>query len=110
MLFLNMQKKYDEVMRLKEQGYNNFQISKMLGLGNSTVKRYVDGESNPYKELPFKKITEQKRLQVIDMYFNKNIPIKEISEIFNVSRFTIEHCINNYKYANTEVSQGIKET
>lgn len=104
------QKKYDEVMKLKEQGYNNFQISKMLGLGSSTVKRYVDGVSNPYKELPFKKITEEKRLEIIDMYFNKNIPIKEISRVFNVSKFTIEHYINNYKYANTEVIEEIKKS
>ena len=98
------QKKYDEVMELKKQGYNNFQISKMLGIGSSTVKRYVDGDVNPYEELPFKKITEEKRLEIIDMYFNKDIPIKEISRLFNVSKFTIEYYINNYKYANTEVN------
>jgi len=98
------QRKYDEVIDLKKQGYNNFQISKILGIGSSTVKRYVDGEVNPYKELPFKKITEEKRLEIIDMYFNRNIPIKEISRMFNVSKNTIEHYINNYKYANTEVN------
>lgn len=99
------QRKYDEVMDLKKQGYNNFQISKMLGIGSSTVKRYVDGEVNPYNELPFKKITEEKRLEIIDMYFNKDIPIKEISRVFNVSKFTIEYYVNNYKYADTELTK-----
>ena len=103
------QRKYDEVMNLKKQGYNNFQISKILGIGSSTVKRYVDGEVNPYNELPFKKITKEKRLEIIDMYFNKEIPIKEISKLFNVSKNTVEYYINNYKYANTEVSQRTKK-
>ena len=43
------------------------------------------------------------------MYFNKEIPIKEISKLFNVSKNTVEYYINNYKYANTEVSQRSKE-
>lgn len=98
------QKLYDEVMKLYSEGYNPYNISKILDIGNSTVNRYIKNQSNPYDELNFKKIKEKDKLTIIDLYFNKNISIKEIANLYNVSKNTIENCISHYKHANTEVS------
>ena len=97
------QKIYNEVFYLKSQGINNYQISKKLKISPNTVRRYLNGENNPYKELPFKKITEDIKKDIIDLYFNKDISCIELSKMFNVSSNTILSVINNYKYANTEV-------
>lgn len=94
---------YNKVFELKSQGINNYQISKKLKISPSTVDRYLKGENNPYKESPFKKITEKIKGNIIELYFNKNKTSIEIAEIYEVSSNTILSVINNYKYANTEV-------
>lgn len=94
---------YREIFKLKSQGINNYQISKKLNISPNTVNRYLKGENNPYKELPFKKITEILKQDIINLYFNENKNSIEIAEEYNVSSNTILSVINNYKYANTEV-------
>lgn len=98
------QEMYDKTIQLYNEGYKPYVISKMLNIGNTTVNRYIKGENNPYKELNFKKIKEKDRQNILNMYFNEKFPIKEIAEKYSVSRNTIEFYINNYKYANTEIS------
>lgn len=95
---------YDKVHELYDMGYKKYTISKMLNISPSTVDRYLSGSNNPYLELPYKKITEDKRMYIFDMFFNKNMPIKDIAKKLQVSRNTIETYINQYKYANTEVT------
>ena len=94
---------YKKVFELKSQGINNYQISKELNISPSTVDRYLKGENNPYKELPFKKITENLKENIINLYFDKKKTSIEIAEVYKVSSNTILSVINNYKYANTEV-------
>lgn len=94
---------YDDIIKLKNEGVNNYQISKILKISPSTVSRYLNRETNPYNELPFKKITKKIENEIIDLYFNKNMTSKEIAEIYNISDTTIMSFINHYKYANTEV-------
>lgn len=98
------QKLYDQTIALYNKGYKPYTISKILKIGNTTVNRYIKGENNPYKELNFKKIKYKEKEEILHMYFNEQIPIKEIATKYNVARNTIEFYINNYKYANTEVS------
>ena len=94
---------YNKVFELNSKGFNNSQISKKLNISGSTVKRYLTGENNPYKELPYKKITEDIKNDIIKLYFNENNTFSKIAEKYNVSTNTISTVINNYKYANTEV-------
>lgn len=94
---------YKKVFELKSQGVNNYQIYKKLNISPNTVKRYLKGDNNPYKELPFKKITEELKEDIIKLYFNDNKASIEIAEKYKVSSNTILSVINNYKYANTEV-------
>lgn len=100
---LKYQNIYDEVFRLHDEGINNYQISKILKISPSTVQRYLTGENNPYKELPFKKVKNNIKDEIIDMYFNKNISSADIGKKYQISRASIMSFINNYKYANTEV-------
>lgn len=94
---------YEQIIKLYKDGINKYQISKILNISPSIVSRYLKNESNPYKELPFKKITNDIKNEIINLYFNKNMSSIEISKIYNVSDNTIMSYINNYKYANTEV-------
>lgn len=94
---------YDNVFKLKEEGYNNYNISKILSISPSTVTRYLEGKNNPYKELPFRKITDNDKKNIIHLYNNENKNSYEIGQIYNVSPITIMSVVNNYKYANTEV-------
>lgn len=95
---------YDKVHELYKIGHKKYTISKMLNISPSTVDRYLNGSNNPYLELPYKKITTEKKMSILDMFFNENIPIKDIAKKLQVSRNTIETYINQYKYANTEVT------
>ena len=94
---------YDEVYRLNSQGINNYQISKILKISPSTVQRYLTKENNPYKELPFKKVTSKIENEIIDFYYNKNKTVNEIATILDITDTTVRDYINKYKYANTEV-------
>lgn len=95
---------FDNVHELYDKGYKKYTISKILNISPSTVSRYLSGHSNPYLELPYKKITDEKKSKIIDMFFNDDIEIKDIARKLQVSRNTIETYINQYKYANTEVT------
>lgn len=94
---------YDEVHKLYNDGYKKYHIYKKLNISPSTVDRYLKDKNNPYKELSYKKITKDIEKELIDMYFNKNISIKDISNDLNASRNTVESYINKYKHANTEI-------
>lgn len=97
------QKIYDDVFKLHSEGLNNEQISKKLNIGHSTVARYLKNETNPYKELPYKKINKELKDNIIDLYFNKNKSSTYISKKYNISTTTVLNTINNYKYVDTEV-------
>lgn len=95
---------YDKVFEYYNNGVNKYQISKILNISPSTVGRYLSGRNNPYDDLPFKKITEEVREEILKLYFEKNKTFVEISEILKISRTVISGFIFKYKYANTEVS------
>lgn len=101
---------YDEVMKLYNKGYNPHQITKMLNLNSGTAYNYINGKTNPYKDLPYKKIKNEDIPIIIDLYFNKNKTVYEIANKFKVSRNTIETIISHYKNVNTEVNQEIKKS
>ncbi len=86
---------YDKVWELHNKGLKNYHIAKELKISPSTVQRYLDNSSNPYKELPFKKIKE--------MYFEKGMSGADIAKELHISDTTIMSHINHIKYANTEV-------
>ncbi|MGL5381069.1 GIY-YIG nuclease family protein [Clostridium sp.] len=95
---------YNKVMSLYDEGLKPYQISKILGVENTTIVGYVSGKSNPYNELSYKKIKNEDKIEIIRLYFEESLTAKKIGEIFGVSKNTIESVINNYKYANTEVN------
>lgn len=95
---------YNEVFRLHNKGINNYTISKILNISPSTVGRYLTNENNPYRELPYKKVTKSVEKEIISLYFSKNMTIKEISKLLKITDTTVRDYINKYKYANTEVS------
>jgi group I intron endonuclease len=99
----NYQEIYDKVFELHEKGVKNYHISKQLHISPSTVQRYLTGQNDPYKDLPFKKVTDDIKDNIIDMYFNQNKTSTEIGDIYNITYTTVMSFINNYKYANTEV-------
>ena len=90
-------------------GHTLTEISKILGIGTSTVSRYVKGINNPNKELPFKKISKNDHPRILKLHFNENKTFGEIAKIFNVSDTTIGSLVNYYKYTDAEVIKGIKE-
>lgn len=98
------QKIYDKVFQLYNQGFKKYHIAKYLNISPSTVERYLSGKNNPYKDLPFKKVTKNIQNNIINLYFNKHKTSTEIGDIYNISHSTIMSFINNYKYANTEVN------
>lgn len=100
----NRKKIYDKVMSLYNKGVCPYKISKMLNIDNSTVVGYTSGKSNPYRELPYKKIKKNEREEIIYLYFEEGLTVYNIAEKYNVSRNTIETIISNHKYANSEVN------
>lgn len=94
---------YDKVYELYSNGENKFSISKILDISPSTVSRYLNGENNPYKDLPFKKIIKEFYPKIISMYYNDKMSQEEIAKVYNVRHTTISNIINNHKYVNTEV-------
>lgn len=101
---------YNQIIDLYNKGYNRNQISIILNQPTTTVYRYTkEGfDIHKNKTLPFKKVTEDVEKYIINEYFNKNKPIKDIAQELNLSKNTIEFYVN--RYANTEVSQEIKES
>ena len=100
---LNIRKEnYDIVQNFKNKGYNPNQISKMTGIPSTTVYRYYKNEVNPYNELPCKKVNKDIINKVVKLYHNYNQT--EISSIVGLSRTTVKNIIDNYEYANTEIT------
>lgn len=70
---LNIRRKnYDNVQKLKNEGYNPNQISKMIGVSATVVYRYYKNEVNPYNELPYKKTNKDIINKVIKLCHNYN--------------------------------------
>ena len=75
--------KYNKIFELHNQGVNNYQISKIVGVSASTVQRYLSGEQHPLNKPSNKKITDEIEDKVIDMYFNDNLGSVEIGKILD---------------------------
>lgn len=95
---------YDECHRLHNDGYINYDISKILNISPSSVQRYLTNFSNPYEDPSYKKITKNIENEILKMYINDKKPVKFLAGYFNVSENTIRDYINKNKYVNTEVS------
>lgn len=93
---------YNKVQQLKEQGYRPSEIIKILGISSSVVYRYYKEEVNPNKNLSYKKVDSGITNKIIKLSEQYNY--SEIGKIVNLSRTTVKNVIDNYKYANTEVS------
>lgn len=83
---------------------SNSDIAEKVNISLSTVYHYLSNNSNPYKELSYKKINKTNEDNIIDLYFNKNLTAKEIGSKYNISDATVMSFINNYKYTNTEIT------
>ena len=96
--------KYNKIFELHNQGVNNYQISKMVGVSASTVQRYLSGEQHPLNKPSNKKITDKIEDKVIDMYFNNNLGSVEIGKILDLSKTTVMNIVNNFKNNSTTLS------
>ena len=96
--------KYNKIFELHNQGVNNYQISKIVGVSASTVQRYLSGEQHPLNKPSNKKITDEIEDKVIDMYFNDNLGSVEIGEILDLSKTTVMNIVNNFKNKSTSLS------
>lgn len=96
--------KYNKIFELHNQGVNNYQISKIVGVSASTVQRYLSGEQHPLNKPSNKKITDEIEDKVIDMYFNDNLGSVEIGEILDLSKTTVMNIVNNFKNKSTALS------
>lgn len=99
--------KYNKIFELHNQGINNYQISKIVGVSPSTVQRYLSGVQHPLNKPSNKKVTKELSNKIIDMYFNRNLGSIEIGKTLDISKTTVMNVINSYKYqstASTEVS------
>ena len=97
-------KKYDEILNLFNNGYSAKEIQKITKYPRTTIENYINGRTNPHKEVPYKKVTKEIEDNIIKMYFIENITVKDISNKFNLSENTINDYINRHKYANTEIT------
>ncbi len=95
-------KNYNMVQQLKEKGYRPCQIAKILGISSSVVYRYYKGEANPNNRLPYEKVNDELINKII--LFSDEYNYSQIAKIIGLSRTTIKNVLDNYKYANTEVS------
>ena len=96
--------KYNKIFELHNQGVNNYQISKIVGVSASTVQRYLSGEQHPLNKPSNKKITDEIEDKVIDMYFNDNLGSVEIGKILDLSKTTVMNIVNNFRNKNTAPS------
>ena len=96
--------KYNKIFELHNQGVNNYQISKIVGVSASTVQRYLSGEQHPLNKPSNKKITDEIEDKVIDMYFNNNLGSVEIGKILDLSKTTVMNIVNNFKNKSTAPS------
>ena len=98
--------KYNKIFELHNQGVNNYQISKIVGVSASTVQRYLSGEQHPLNKPSNKKITDEIEDKVIDMYFNDNLGSVEIGKILDLSKTTVMNIVNNFKNKSTTPSRA----
>jgi transposase len=96
--------KYNKIFELHNQGINNYQISKIVGVSPSTVQRYLSGEQHPLNKPSNKKITDEIESKVIDMYFNDNLGSVEIGKLLDLSKTTVMNIVNNFKNKSTTLS------
>lgn len=96
--------KYNKIFELHNQGVNNYQISKIVGVSASTVQRYLSGEQHPLNKPSNKKITDEIEDKVIDMYFNDNLGSVEIGKILDLSKTTVMNIVNNFRNKSTAPS------
>ena len=93
---------YNKVQQLKKEGYKPCDIIKILGISSSVVYRYYKNEVNPNSKLPYEKVNDKIKKDILLLSESHNY--SEIEKIIGISRTTIKNVIDNYKYANTEVS------
>lgn len=98
------QEMYLKTKELAKQGLKAPAIAKELNIGTTTVYRYLRDENNPFKELPYKKITKDLEPIIKDLYFNQGKTIVEIAKMMGVAETTMGVHITNYKHVNTEVN------
>lgn len=96
--------KYNKIFELHNQGVNNYQISKIVGVSPSTVQRYLSGEQHPLNKPSNKKITDEIESKVIDMYFNDSLGSVEIGKLLDLSKTTVMNIVNNFKNKSTALS------
>ena len=96
--------KYNKIFELHNQGVNNYQISKIVGVTASSVQRYLSGEQHPLNKPSNKKITDEIEDKVIDMYFNNNLGSVEIGKILDLSKTTVMNIVNNFRNKSTAPS------
>lgn len=89
--------KYTKIFELHNQGVNNYQISKIVGVSPSTVQRYLSGEQHPLNKPSNKKVNTELSNKIIDMYFNKNLGSIEIGKLLDISKTTVMNVINSFK-------------
>ena len=90
-------KKYNKIFELHNQGINNYQISKLVHVSPSTVKRYLSGEQHPMNKPGNLKVTDDVKDKILQLYFKDNLGSVEISKQLDMSKTTVMSVINQYK-------------
>lgn len=99
---------------INKTGYSESIVSKCIHKYRKVPnKNYNDERINIYNQIIdlYNKGYNRNQISIIlniNEYFNKNKSIKDIAQELNLSKNTIEFYVN--RYANTEVSQEIKES
>ena len=89
--------KYNKIFELHNQGINNYQISKLVHVSPSTVKRYLSGEQHPMNKPGNLKVTDDVKDKILQLYFKDNLGSVEISKQLDMSKTTVMSVINQYK-------------
>lgn len=90
-------KKYNKIFELHNQGINNYQISKLVHVSPSTVKRYLSGEQHPMNKPGNLKVTDDVKDKILQLYFKDSLGSVEISKQLDMSKTTVMSVINQYK-------------
>lgn len=88
--------KYNKIFELHNSGINNYQISKIVGVSPSTVKRYLVEGVHPLNRASNKKINDELENKVINLYFTDNIGSVEIGKRLDISKTTVMNIVNKY--------------
>lgn len=81
--------RHNEILALKEQGYNNAQIAEMTGISLACVAKHTNGTINP--NLYYKMMCEVYHLR------SKGEKIKDIADMQNVSTGAVSYRIKTFK-------------